>query len=138
MSSFLPSLSSSRKKQTTRKPSVPVTPNHYVAPRDSQRDRLNRTFDMYKGIATQVSDHHMLILDSSSTEDIMNIEGTIQYFQAIGLDPEEPTVLALAYQLDAPSLGVFNRHSFVEGWRNLGYHFLNYESSQEDVIVYRA
>jgi len=26
----------------------------------------------------------------------------------------------LAYQLEAPSLGVFNRHGFVEGWRNLG------------------
>jgi len=60
-------------------------------------------------------------LDVSSSEDIINIEGTMSYFQAIGLDPEEPVGLALSYQLEAPSLGVFNRHGFVEGWRNLGY-----------------
>ena len=61
-----------------------------------------------------------LTADVSSSEDIMNIEGTMSYFQAINLDPEDPVGMALAYQLDAPSLGVFNRHGFVEGWRNLG------------------
>ena len=28
----------------------------------------------------------------------------------------------MEYQLDAPSLGVFNRQGFVEGWRSLGYY----------------
>lgn len=63
----------------------------------------------------------LCVIDTTSTDDIMNIDGTIQYFDALNLDPEEPVGLALAYQLDAPSLGVFNRHGFVEGWRRLGY-----------------
>jgi len=59
--------------------------------------------------------------DVSSAEDIINIEGTMRFFEAIGLDPEEPAVLAVAYHLDAPSLGVLSRSGFVEGWRTYGY-----------------
>ena len=113
MSSFL----SSRKKQTARKTSSTTVNNHI--PRDPIRERLNRIFDQYKGIT--LSGGQFDGLDVSSSEDIINIEGTMSYFQAIGLDPEEPVGLALSYQLEAPSLGVFNRHGFVEGWRNLGY-----------------
>jgi DCN1-like protein 1/2 len=36
----------------------------------------------------------------------------------------------LEYQLDAPSLGVFNRQGFVEGWRSLGYHRLRFVSNR--------
>jgi hypothetical protein len=113
MSSFL----SSRKKQAARKISSSAVNNHI--PRDPIRDRLNRIFDQYKGIT--MFGGKVDGLDVSSSEDIMNIDGTWSYFQAIGLDPEDPVGLALAYQLDAPSLGVFNRHGFVEGWRHLGY-----------------
>ena len=61
-----------------------------------------------------------LTLDTSTQDDIINIDGTISFFEQIGLDPEEPAVLVMAYCLDAPSLGILNRHGFVEGWRNLG------------------
>ena len=109
---------SSRKKQTARKTSSSTVNNH--VPRDPLRERLNRIFDQYKGTVlarSEVVDE----LDVSSTEDIINIEGTMSYFQAIELDPEDPVGVALAYQLEAPSLGVFNRQGFVEGWRTLGY-----------------
>jgi len=56
-----------------------------------------------------------------SDPDTINIEGTIRYLQALGLDPEEPVVLVLAYQLDSPSIGIFTRQGFVEGWRTIGY-----------------
>jgi hypothetical protein len=66
----------------------------------------------------------------------------MQYFQAMGLDPEDPVGLALAYQLDATSLGVFNRHGFVEGWRNLQYipplFLLCSVLTRVGVIVYRV
>jgi DCN1-like protein 1/2 len=52
---------------------------------------------------------------------MINIEGTIRYLQALGLDPEEPVVLVLAYQLDSPAIGAFTRTGFVEGWRTIGY-----------------
>ena len=117
MSSFLPNLSSSRKKQINRKPPVTIPSSNHVS-RD-QREFLNRIFDQYRGSLSLVAFSYDV--DTASVDDIMNIEGTIRYFMAIGLDPEEPAVLALAYKLEAPSLGVFNRHGFVEGWRALGY-----------------
>jgi hypothetical protein len=120
--SFLPGLSSNRRKQTTRKPQGPLPPSNNHIPRDPQRDRLNRIFDQYKGFPHHHhhQQDHSYVLDHANVDDIMNVEGTIQYFEAINLDPEEAVVLALAYQLDSPSLGVFKRHGFVEGWRNLG------------------
>lgn len=119
MSSFL----SSRKKQAARKTSSATVNNH--VPRDPLRERLNRLFDQYKGTELRPGTNEVDKLDVSSSEDIMNIEGTMSYFQAIGLDPDDPVGLALAYQLDAPSLGVFNRHGFVEGWRNLRYVYFS-------------
>jgi DCN1-like protein 1/2 len=67
-----------------------------------------------------ISLNMMLSIDNLNPKDIMDVDGTIQYFKAIELDPEEVAVLAVAYHLDAPSLGVFNRHGFIEGWKNLG------------------
>jgi len=66
----------------------------------------------------EVSD--LYLQDAASSEDIINIEGTIRYFQEISLDPEEPAVFAVAYRLDAPSLGIITRTGFIEGWRSLG------------------
>jgi hypothetical protein len=60
----------------------------------------------------------------------------MSYFETIGLDPEEPAVLVVGYHLDAPSLGVFTRQGFVEGWKNLGYSLV-YFVLIEDVIVSR-
>jgi DCN1-like protein 1/2 len=118
--------SGGRKKQLApRKPST--TPVNHVA-RDPAREKLSRIFDTYKGspspnkgCAGETDDG---CADTVNTEDIINIEGTIRYFGDIALDPEEPAVLAVAYKLDAPTLGVFTRTGFVDGWRALGYVYL--------------
>jgi len=119
MSSLMSSLSGGRKRQQTpRKPST--TSNNHIS-RDPIRDRLSRIFDQYKGakpFIVEVSD--LYLQDAASSEDIINIEGTIRYFQEISLDPEEPAVFAVAYRLDAPSLGIITRTGFIEGWRSLG------------------
>jgi DCN1-like protein 1/2 len=49
------------------------------------------------------------------------MNGTMRYLETLGLDPEDPAVLVLAYCLRSPSLGIFSRQGFVEGWRSLGY-----------------
>jgi DCN1-like protein 1/2 len=74
-----------------------------------------------------------------SDPDTINIEGTIRYLEALELDPEEPVVLVLAYQLDSPSIGFFSRQGFVEGWRTIGYlaHDLS-QTLMEGVIVFRV
>ena len=64
-------------------------------------------------------EYSKLIVDPSDP-DMINIEGTIRYLEALGLDPEEPVVLVLAYQLDSPAIGAFSRTGFVEGWRTIG------------------
>lgn len=43
------------------------------------------------------------------------------YVQALGLDLEEPAVLALCEALKAPTMGEFSRTGFVEGWKNMKY-----------------
>ncbi|GAO52041.1 hypothetical protein G7K_6129-t1 [Saitoella complicata NRRL Y-17804] len=53
--------------------------------------------------------------DPSETD----IDGTIRYCQALSLDPEDPVTLVLSYQLNAPSMGIFSRSRFVDGWSQL-------------------
>jgi DCN1-like protein 1/2 len=45
----------------------------------------------------------------------------MKYLQTLKLDLEDPVVLVLAYQLEAPSLGIFTRQGFVDGWKLMGY-----------------
>ncbi|EWC48177.1 hypothetical protein DRE_02281 [Drechslerella stenobrocha 248] len=52
--------------------------------------------------------------------DILSIGATMAYFEALGLQLEDPTVLALSKALDSPSMGEFTRKGFVEGWSQLG------------------
>lgn len=53
------------------------------------------------------------------------MNGTMQYLTALGLDPEDPVFLVLAYCLSSPSLGILTRQGFVDGWRRLGYLHCN-------------
>lgn len=46
----------------------------------------------------------------------MQVEGTIQYVQDLGLSLEDPAVLALAYELKSPEVGVFVKDGFISGW----------------------
>jgi DCN1-like protein 1/2 len=48
----------------------------------------------------------------------------MKYLQALKMDLEDPVVLVLAYQLESPSLGVFTRQGFVDGWKLMGYTVL--------------
>ena len=63
---------------------------------------------------------NVLRLDSSNT-DVIGLEGTIEYLETLGLDPEEPAVLVLSWFLQAPSVGAFTRQGFLEGWKSVGY-----------------
>jgi DCN1-like protein 1/2 len=74
--------------------------------------------------------------DPAETADIINIEGTMQFLQELQLDLEDPVVLVLAYQLEAPSLGVFTRQGFVEGWKSMGYAV--FRRLIVDALIYKA
>jgi DCN1-like protein 1/2 len=53
------------------------------------------------------------------SDEEIGIEGTIQFIQDLGLQLEDPVVLAIAYHLQAPSVGHFIKDQFITGWLNL-------------------
>jgi len=46
------------------------------------------------------------------------MEGAQKYFDVIGIDLEDVSVLVVSELLDAPSLGEFSREGFITGWTN--------------------
>ncbi|BFZ57743.1 Scaffold-type E3 ligase [Savitreella phatthalungensis] len=55
----------------------------------------------------------------------VDIDGTMRYFSDdLGIDLEEPGVLALQTLLGCPSTGVMEKDGFVSGWRGLGVYRL--------------
>jgi DCN1-like protein 1/2 len=49
----------------------------------------------------------------------IGIDGTINYIQDLGVALEDPVVLALAYKLDAPTMGQFPKQRFIKGWQSM-------------------
>lgn len=46
----------------------------------------------------------------------IGIDGTISYIQDLGLELEDPLVLAVATLLKSPSVGCFPKSLFILGW----------------------
>lgn len=57
---------------------------------------------------------------AGSGSDIMDIDGTISFVQNLGIALEDEAVLAVAYELSAPSVGIFKRAEWLDGWGRLG------------------
>lgn len=54
--------------------------------------------------------------------DKMDVDGTIQYFLDLGINPEDDvTAIIAAYILESPSQGVFLRDLFVKNWSRVNY-----------------
>lgn len=57
------------------------------------------------------------IFDNYKEDDTkIGIDGTIQYIEDLGYDPENKVTLALAEFLESPSMGVFNKNPFIIKW----------------------
>lgn len=46
----------------------------------------------------------------------IDINGTMNYLAALNIEPEHPKALFLAYLLKSPSVGVFEKQSFLDQW----------------------
>ncbi|KAL5525275.1 DCN1 [Sanghuangporus sanghuang] len=66
--------------------------------------RLSAIFDKYK---------------DPESDDIL-IDGTIKLCEDLEVNPEDVVLLAIAYELKAPSMGRWTRKGWIDGWRNLG------------------
>ncbi|TFK71230.1 defective in Cullin neddylation protein 1, partial [Pluteus cervinus] len=52
--------------------------------------------------------------------DDITIDGTIRFCEALGVDPEDVVLLAIAYELKSPRLGQWTKQGWIDGWKNLG------------------
>ncbi|KAL9058883.1 MAG: hypothetical protein Q9206_001716 [Seirophora lacunosa] len=65
---------------------------------------LNKLFDKYRDNARE-------------EPDAIGVEGCMRYLGDLGLSLEEPVVLAVLTELDAPTMGELTRKGFVDGWK---------------------
>lgn len=62
-----------------------------------------------------------MIIDAEDPSTI-GLDGTILFIQDdLGIDLEDPFVLALACKLEAPTVGTFSKDGFIKGWQSLKY-----------------
>ena len=54
-------------------------------------------------------------LPDSDGSDI-TIDGTIKFCEDLNVNPEDVVLLALAYELKSPSMGIWERKGWVDGW----------------------
>lgn len=57
---------------------------------------------------------------SKSNPDEIDIDGTIAYLLDLSIEPEDHLGLILAFLLNSPSIGIFNRRDFLSKWGDLG------------------
>ena len=50
----------------------------------------------------------------------ITIDGTIALCEDLGVDPEDVVLLALAFELKSPSMGIWERKGWIEGWKSIG------------------
>ncbi|KAF8737032.1 hypothetical protein AX14_013565 [Amanita brunnescens Koide BX004] len=68
--------------------------------------KLNSLFDKYK--------------DPRPDDDI-NIDGTLALCADLDVDPEKDVaLLAVAFELQSPRIGVWTRQGWIQGWKNIG------------------
>lgn len=51
--------------------------------------------------------------------DEIGIDGTIQYCEDLGVEPEDVVMLAVAWLTSAPSMGKFAKTGWIDGWKAL-------------------
>ncbi|KAL9606660.1 MAG: hypothetical protein Q9179_000182 [Wetmoreana sp. 5 TL-2023] len=67
---------------------------------------LNKLFDKYR--------------DNASEEpDTIGVDGSMRYFADLGIALDEPVVLVVLTELNAPTMGELTRQGFVDGWKRL-------------------
>jgi DCN1-like protein 1/2 len=49
------------------------------------------------------------------------VDGTLDFCSDLGVDPEDVVLLAVACELQSPSVGRWKKASWMQGWRGLGY-----------------
>ncbi|KAJ3568577.1 hypothetical protein NP233_g5618 [Leucocoprinus birnbaumii] len=56
--------------------------------------------------------------DDKDSQEI-SFDGTIEFCQDLGVDPEDVVLLALAFELESPRMGIWTKQGWIEGWKRL-------------------
>jgi DCN1-like protein 1/2 len=58
--------------------------------------------------------------DKNDEVDTIGVDGTMQYFDQLGIDLESVEFLVPMEIVQAPALGEISKEGFVSGWRRIG------------------
>ena len=72
----------------------------------SAKANLNKLFDSYRD-------------DATNSPDTIGPEGSMGYFEQLGVNLEGMDSLAVMEVIQAPTMGEIGREGFVEGWSSL-------------------
>jgi hypothetical protein len=95
-----------------------------TAPRDNQKEALEKLFEKYRS-----QSHHYarlniplnFYIDSKTDEvDLVNVDGTMTYLSALGVNLESAEMLIPLEIIKAPAFGEIEKEPFVNGWRAVG------------------
>lgn len=50
----------------------------------------------------------------------ITVDGTIKLCEDLNVDPEDVVLLAIAYELKSPRMGLWKKQGWLDGWKNLG------------------
>lgn len=54
--------------------------------------------------------------------DTVGVEGSMRYLGDLGVQLDEPVLLAVLTDINAPTMGEMTRQGFLDGWKSLKYH----------------
>lgn len=70
------------------------------------KNNLNKIFDSYRD-------------DAANSPDVIGPDGSMAYFEKLGVDVEGLEVLAVLEVIQAPTMGEISRDGFVDGWSTI-------------------
>jgi hypothetical protein len=65
-----------------------------------------------------------IIIHAGKGVDEMEFEGTAEYLKELGLEIDDPVVLAVSELARSPRMGIFERKPFIDGWREVRYELI--------------
>jgi len=69
--------------------------------------------------------HLIAIFDQykdANNPEVIDIDGTLKYLEDLGIDPDDPKSLTLAFLLKSPLVGVFKKDKFLTIWQHYEVH----------------
>jgi DCN1-like protein 1/2 len=85
--------------------------------------QLEKLFNQYKGVplCSICFVKFKLIFSSKldSDDDDITVDGTLSLCKDLGVDPEDVVLLAVACELQSPSVGRWKKAGWLQGWRGL-------------------